>query len=199
MMMSGRREKRRALKFGVRTRLIPHLHALGFEKVGAKANRARWPEEPVGGFAFGRVRGTTADLLDVYWDKYGAPKFAIHFASRPKAEELASGEIPRLESRFYGLPWGLLGFGGVWFGPGQSAESAVDLAIQRISEWDEALRTEDVRLLTALQTSWDLRRADSLPRTGPASWWLRHVRTDVPRAIGAFYDWMWRITGSSPR
>ena len=85
--------RQRALKFGVRTRLVPHLHALGFERIGTKANRARWLEEPPGGFAFGRVRGETADLLDVYWDKYGSPKFVIDLWIWPALGWLLRNEL----------------------------------------------------------------------------------------------------------
>jgi hypothetical protein len=196
-MMTISREKRRALKFGVRTRLIPHVQSLGFERPHTKANRRHWPE-----FTpetdFGRIRGSQTEFLDIQWERYGSPKFVMNFGFGPTEALHQSWEAEwkafnyqRLQSGYYGVPWGMLGFGGVWFGPGQSAEAAIDLAIQRVSELSEALEQGDAASLACLV------ERGYTTRTGPGSWWLRHVGTDVPRGVFALDDWIRDLSGRS--
>ncbi|HEY8572506.1 hypothetical protein [Phenylobacterium sp.] len=192
-----RKEKRRALKFGVRTRLIPHIQSLGFERPHTKVNRPRWPE-----FTpetdFGRTRGATTDFLDIQWERYGSAKFVMNFSFGPTAALHHSWEqqlqdfsdLHRLRSGYYGLTWGLLGFGGVWFGAGQTPEAAIDLAMQRVSELDRALQGDAGALAVLVERGFP-------ERGGPGGWWLRHVNTDVPRAFFAFFELIDRLNGRS--
>lgn len=195
--MFGSREKRRALKFAVRTRLIPHIYSLGFERPHTKAVRPRWPEYLLES-TYGRMRGPNTDFLDIYWDKYGAPKFKFFLNSGP-TESMRHGTAwkdytnDQLLSGYYGLPWGLLGYGGVWFGPGQSADAAVNMAIRAVSEWDEIVQRGDAAALAILQ------KRGFLERSGPGGWWLRHVKTDLPQAAIALNDWIDRLNGSGRR
>lgn len=198
-MITDSREKRRALKFGVRTRLIPHIQSLGFQRPHTKANRPHWPEFTPD-WPFGRIRGTQTDFLDIQWEKYGSPRFVMNFELLPtealhrcwEAVDEAQN-IARLKSGHFGVPWGMLGFGGVWFGPGQSAEAAVDLAIRRVSEWDEVLKGGEAAPLARLV------ERGYLARTGPGAWWMRHTGTDVLSGIWAVYEWIYRFTGPARR
>jgi hypothetical protein len=188
MAVRGRRlvsekARRRALKFAVKTRLIPHINAMGFESMKACSSRTQWVGLNPSDYDLGRRRGDRFDFLSIYWEKYARPEFLIFFATSD-LDHLADRSPPgwvsgTLNSGHYALPWGLLAFGGTWFGPHQPADAAVGLAIQRLEELDAFLKQPNPRASARIVRFGFNDYAPTL-----AGKWLRFALGVFPRWLG---------------
>jgi hypothetical protein len=189
-----RKERLSRLKFEVRQRLLRHFSSLGFERIKSKEVRARWLARNPWDLSFGRTHDGRLDFVEVYWDERREAKFRILFATCEEGSLERMKEtllFADLHSGHHALPGGLLGLGGDWFGDRQSAEDAVDLAIQRVDELDAFLmgprQSASARIVRfgfndyapTISGRWLSLALIRFPRWLGRSWrssWFRHTR-----------------------
>ncbi|MEO8113604.1 MAG: hypothetical protein ABI655_04420 [Phenylobacterium sp.] len=147
MSRKARRQAyRKALKAALKARFVPYLITLGFESTRKNATKAAWSELNRWEYDYGRRRDSRVDFLSLHWERYGAPWFEINFGTC-EVTEIVPGSLPaswrsgEIRSGFYPFPWGLVGWGGHWFGQHRDPNLAVDLAICRMAELDEFFRS----------------------------------------------------------
>ena len=138
----------------VKSRLVPHLRALGFESTRTKAGKTAWPGEAEKGWGYVRRRDGFIDHLDIRWDKYGAPWFVIDFETAREGAPYRHESFRFGEVRTPRLPrvWRLIYPYGRWFGKAHPAAPAIDLAISGVDQLEDFLRTDLAGTQVALTT-----------------------------------------------
>jgi hypothetical protein len=169
--------------------------ALRFERTKTASAAPLWEGLNPSSYDLGRRRGNRLDFLEIYWEKYGRPEFKIFFATCD-VQHVASRSPPEwidgtLASGHYLLPWGLLGFGGSWFGPHQSADAAVDLAIQRLEELDAFLKQPNPRASARIVRFGFNDYAPTF-----AGKWLRFALGVFPRWLGRTWRAIFKRAGA---
>lgn len=79
--MAVDKSKRAHLRVELSQRFIPYLQSLGFQADEDSGKPDTRSTHPFG--AFVRKHGSTADVIDIQFDKYQRPRFIINFSRRP--------------------------------------------------------------------------------------------------------------------
>lgn len=134
-----RKRARRRLKDGVDAKVKPLLRELGFESARTRAWKSSRFKDVLQGIGWIRINADRVDLLEIRWRKYGEARFVIDYWSWPRdAWNQQSADRGDKEGRVYPQHRAWLKL--AWFGEGQNAEKAVELACRRIRELDGYLK-----------------------------------------------------------
>lgn len=133
-----RKRARTRLKDGVDAKVKPLLRELGFESARTHAWKASRFKDVVPQWGWIRFREDRVDLLSMRWEKYGEARFVIDYSSwTVEAWEQGAGRGDKIGQvyarRSAWSTW-------AWFGAGQNAERAVELACRRVRELDDYLK-----------------------------------------------------------
>lgn len=139
LLSKPRRAARKAMVNAVDRQLKPRIRDLGFSSAQTRAWRSSEFRTWLSGWGWIRIRDGRVDLLSVYWEKYGRPKFQIHFSSQDAEDWKA---IRWGES--YNFGHALVGSRRRpdlhWFGEFQTPQKAVEVAILRLTDLDGYLK-----------------------------------------------------------
>lgn len=82
LLLKPRRAARKLMVSAVDSELKPRIRELGFSSAQTRAWRSSEFHAWLSGWGWIRMRDGRVDLLSIYWDKYGRPKFQIQFSSQ---------------------------------------------------------------------------------------------------------------------